>query len=313
MVSPWTWAQEGDPKVYRIKRSGETSAPSAPVSTPKKEASAQAPENFPQANPDYTRGTRVGPVVPPPQERAKHIMWEQNQKRPVRRYKPPAEGANYLDHSTYSKILKKFVNKHGWVDYRSLKRDKWAMADLKAYVEDLSRIDPSTLEDPLDRLAAWLNLYNSLVLFEVLKHYPVKNIMEIHDFFGKRRFKIGKKEYSFLDIEGEVFKKEIREPRAILARVNGASDGPRLLREAFQATTIDKQLDERVFKFLMDRNNVIFDPRSRVLILNPTLQWYQEELGDLFTFLRTYLDRLPLAFSVSFRGYDWKLNDEKLH
>lgn len=295
-------------KVYRIKSSGE-SAVLPEARTPK-----AIPEstNPPQSSSDpSSRGVAV--PQSPSQEKAVYYQWNHGDRRTVRRHEKIIQPANYLDHSVFDGILRKYIDKHGWVNYRRLKRDKRAMADLKAYVEDLSALNPSTLEDPGDRLAAWLNLYNALVLNEILKHYPVKNALQIPDFYGKRRFVIGDKTWSLLEIEEKIFRQEIREPRAVLARVTSASGAPRFMQEAFSASKIEKQLEDRTWKFLMNRNNVDYNPKTRTLILSSLFLWYQKEFGDTILFLRTYLDKLPKLFNVAYRGFDWTLNDEKLH
>lgn len=282
---------------YRIKRSGEV------VPLP---AGPQGSEPGPKEVP-------LPPPSPKQTEPPRVFLWDHSSPKKTRRYERWVEPGQYLDHSLFGRILEKYVNKHGWVNYRGLKRDKRAMASLKAYVDDLSRINPNTLTDPMDRLAAWLNLYNSLILLDITEHYPIKNLMQIPDFFGKPRFKIGDRTFSPIQIEQEIFKDQLREPRAVLARVNGASSGPRFSREPFKATKLDEQLDERTWKFLLDRKNVDYDSRTRTLKLNPTFLWYQEEFGDLLLFFRSYLDLLPQSFLVSYTGYDWQLNDEKLH
>jgi hypothetical protein len=307
LITPlfFSFPVHGEESVYRVKRSGEA-APEAP-----------RPEEPPVTSGGETTSP-ANPIIPEqaeqlPPEAAQLVIWNQSSPKQVRRYERVVEPNQYLDHSVLGQVLKKYVTKNGWVNYRGLLRDKWARRDLEAYVSELSAMDPSTLTDPLDKLAAWLNIYNSMIILEILKYYPIQNLMQIPDFYGKPRFHIGQKDYSLLEIEQEIFQKNLHEPRAILARVNGSSSGPRLLREPFKATLIDQQLDERTFKFLTDPDNMSFDPKSQVLKLNPTFLWYQDEFGDLLGFLRSYLDLLPKYFIVSYRGYDWKLNDEKLH
>jgi hypothetical protein len=300
-------AQEAG-KVYRIKRSGESAA--LPVARPQK-TTQETPTPSPSDSDSSSRMIAV--PASPSREKAVYYQWNQGDRRTVKRHEKLIQPANYLDHSVFDGILRKYIDKHGWVNYRRLKRDKHAMADLKAYVEDLSALNPSTLEDPADRLAAWLNLYNALVLQEILKHYPVKNALQIPDFYGKRRFVIGDKNWSLLEIEEKIFRQEIREPRAVLARVTSASGAPRFMQEAFSASRIEEQLEDRTWKFLLNRNNVDYNPKTRTLILSSLFLWYQKEFGDTILFLRTYLDKLPKLFNVGYRGFDWTLNDEKLH
>ncbi len=184
---------------------------------------------------------------------------------------------------------------------------------LENYVRDLSRINPSTLEGPQDCLASWLNLYNAMVILEVLKHYPVKNMMQIKNFFGVPIIEVGGEKLSLMDIENKIFRDALREPRAVFARANGSTSGGRLGKVPFTALKVEEQLEERTFKFLTDKQNVDYDPRRKLLTLSAAFLWYQEEFVDLNEFLRSYLDLLPKYYQISFRGYDWKLNDEKLH
>lgn len=291
--------------IYRVKRSGET----VPLPTPQEAPTGDS------SNPSAISQQAPVPQVPsePPPDAAKLYLWEEPTPKKTRRHQREVASENYLDHSILEQVLRKYVNPQGWVNYRGLVRDKRARRSLQAYVDDLSARDPSTLEDPMDRLAAWLNLYNSMIILEILKFYPIKSLMQIPDFYAKPRFHIGGQDLSLLQIEKEIFQEKLREPRAILARVNGAASGPRMLRAPFKPTQLDEQLDEQTWKFLMDRGNVDYDSRTKTLRLNPTFLWYQEEFGDLFQFLRAYLDLLPSHFLISYHGYDWKLNDEKLH
>ena len=162
-------------------------------------------------------------------------------------------------------------------------------------------------------MASWLNLYNALVIQEVLKNYPVNSILKIKDFFGAKRLKVGEKDYSILDIEEEIFRQDLKDPRAIFARVNGCSSGPRLLKEPFDAAHIDEQLEERTWKFLMDPDNLQYDPKRRMLMLSAVFSWYEKDFVDVAAFLSKYLNLLPERYQVAYKSYDFRLNDAKLH
>lgn len=309
--------QESTLKVYEIKRSGQVSAPPPSRIIPSESASP-TPTASSTTGELSSSGEHLGiqvfsPRKIDPETQPKVYQWEHAAPKSVSRPNRVVEPANYVDHSILARVFKKYVTKSGWVDYEGLKRDKRVRKMLEDYVHDLSEIDPSSLKDPFDRLASWLNLYNAMIIEEILKHYPVKSVMEIKDFFGERRYKIGHQTYSFIDIEKEIFQKEIHEPRAVFARVNGTSSGPRLLKEPFNPLKLDKQLEDRTWNFLMNRENVDYDPRRHMLILSPVFTWYPEELMDVGTFLHSYLDKLPNFYSVTYRGYDWRLNDERLH
>jgi hypothetical protein len=284
---------------YRVKGSGETvnlrerkDKPPEPVALPAPGLSVSAPGPAPAATPAPLR-----PTLSP--EEAFRLA---NQPQP-----------QFVNHEVLAVVLRKYVTKSGWVDYRALQRDKEAQEDLRLYIEDLSALNPSSLSDPRDRLAAWLNLYDAVVIADILKHYPVNSLLKIKDWFAAKRFKVGGKEYSLMEVEEEIFRKELNDPRTVLARVNGGSSASRMLREPFLAGKVDEQLDERVLTFLRDPANVRYDPKRGVLTLSALFLWYQQDFPDLAAFLQAYLDRMPERFWWEFSGFDFQLNDAKLH
>jgi len=282
-------------KSYRVKGSGETLAP--------KEDPGKA------ALP--TMGSGSSPAFPASLPTPDYVYHEVANPAPVTVPKGPPPV--YLNHEVFGDILEKFVTKSGWVDYRELKRDKEATELLDSYVNDLIRINPSTLTDPNDKLAAWLNLYNAMVIREILKVYPVENLLKIPNFFGTPRFKVGDKNLSLLDVEEVIFRQELQEPRTVFARCNGATSSPRLLREAFDPKKIDQQLEERTMTFLKDPANMHYEPTRKLLLLNATVAFYEKDFVDLRGFISNYLSGMAPNYIYSFFGYDWKLNDSKLH
>lgn len=313
------------PQPYRVKKSGEVAAPSTPVepsvsasaessvvipSAPAPEGGAYSAAEIQQILQVSPKSLKSMPLGPPEQ----HFDWiREIPAEVVKTESQPEPQVPYLNHEVFSEILKKYVNKSGWFDYRKLRAEKDDVAALHAYVTDVVALNPSTLVDPKDRLAAWLNLYNALVIEELLKQREVNTLLKLPKFFSEKRYLIGEKKYSLMDLEDEVFRKELQEPRSIFARVNGASSGPKLGKEAFDARKIDQQLEAKVYEFLTDTQNVRFDPKRRILTLNPIFLWYEEDFVDLRAFLSTYLNLLPKYFQVAFAGYDWKLNDSRLH
>ncbi|GEM_PF-2747656 len=224
-----------------------------------------------------------------------------------------------IDHSVFSEILKKFVNKNsGLVDYRSFRRDKEFMQKLDAYVNDLAKIDGFALEPAQERKAYWLNLYNAIVLNEIIHHYPVNLTAEINHFFDGKHYEIGAfkgEKVSLLDLEQKVFIDRFNDPRMHLARVNGAISGPIFSQEAFQSVTVDKKLDEITLSFLTDSSKNFYDARRNIFFVSPLFLWFQEHFGrwehsNRF-FIQKRLQGLPLNFRLEFMGFDWKLNDTR--
>ncbi len=226
--------------------------------------------------------------------------------------------SNSIDHSVFSDLLKKFVNKRGSVDYKSLKRDKEALNRLSSYVSDLMQIDGLNLEPAEERMAYWLNLYNALVIQAVLKYYPIPSVLQISHFFDEPRYEIKsfpKEKLSLLDIEAKVFVERFNDPRVHLAKVNAAIGSPPLFQEAYQAVTLDKQLESATMTFLNDPSKIYYDPKKSTLYVSPLFLWFDESFEQWaisnFDFIRKRIAPLPLLTKFQFSGFDWRLNDVK--
>lgn len=222
-----------------------------------------------------------------------------------------------ISHKVFSQILQKYVNKQGLVDYSGLKRDKDAQANLKAYLDDLMKIDGSELEPVTERMAYWLNLYNGLVIQEVLKNYPVQTVSQIPHFFDGQRYEIagfnaGKK-VSLLDIEG-YFHDRFNEPRLHLMRVNGALSSPPMMREAYEGPTIERKLEDQTTAFLKDTLKNNYDARHGVFLISPLFLWFQEDFERYAISPEAFVTRrvnMPPNTRIQYMGFDWKLNDTK--
>lgn len=244
------------------------------------------------------------------------------QVNPIRYELQPESKPNItdpIDHYVLSEILKKFVSKNsGLVDYRTFKRDKESIQKLDAYVADLIKIDGFALEPIQERKAYWLNLYNALVLKEIIHRYPVNMTAEIPHFFDDKRYELASfkgEKVSLLDLEQRVFCDRLNDPRTHLARVNGAVSGPIFSQEAFQGLTVDKKLDEITIAFLTDSSKNFYDSRRNIFFVSPLFLWFQEHFGrwefsNRF-FIQKRLQGLPANFRMEYMGFDWKLNDTR--
>ena len=72
----------------------------------------------------------------------------------------------------WSELLQQYVNDRGLVDYWGMKRSQQKLDD---WLQELSTIDPASLA-PTQQKALWLNLYNALVIRQVIDNYPLKSI-----------------------------------------------------------------------------------------------------------------------------------------
>ncbi len=222
-----------------------------------------------------------------------------------------------IQHTVFSDLIRRFVSKQGLVDYRSFKKDKEAQQKLNNYLDDLMKIDSMQMDSLGERMAYWLNLYNGLVIQEILKHYPVQSVTQIPHFYDQPRYTIAgfeNQKSSLLDIE-QIFHDRLPDARLHLARSNGAFGGPPLLREAYAGATVDKKLDEINLEFLSDSSKNYYDPIKNTFLASPIFLWFEPDFIRTRVSVRLFIQerlRLPPAIRIGYGSFDWKLNDTAL-
>lgn len=234
-----------------------------------------------------------------------------------------------MDHSRFTRLLGRFVDAEGNVDYTGLKAE--ADSVLAPYLRRLARTEPVSLTREA-RLAFWINAYNALTLKLIVDHYPVQNIWAVtpgpaepkdNSPFGLDVGTVADTLRSLDEIEHDIIRERFDEPRIHFALVCAAESCPRLRREAYTGPRLDDQLDEQTRVFFHD------DSKNRVpagegrIALSRILKWYGQDFGPstdaLQHFLAPYFegavrDRLGRAgYDVTFLSYDWRLNDQARH
>ncbi|OGQ12248.1 MAG: hypothetical protein A2138_17125 [Deltaproteobacteria bacterium RBG_16_71_12] len=238
-----------------------------------------------------------------------------------------ADGCAAFDHQhgAWQAILAGYV-RHGVVDYAGLKRAGQAV--LAGYLRSLESAcresyDHWTREQ---KLAFWINAYNAYTVRLILDHHPVASIRSIGFLPGaafRERFiplhSLRDRPLSLDDIEHEILRKELREPRIHFAIVCASKSCPALAGEAYRAATLDQQLDQAARAFLADPSKNRFDAATRTLHLSAIFDWFREDFERSAKTLPAYVARYAeprTAASLSsggsvrieFLAYDWSLN-----
>lgn len=231
-----------------------------------------------------------------------------------------------VDHSTWDRLLQKYVDDNGMVNYAGWKASAGDSAVLEAYLASLSRANPTARTTREACLAFWINAYNALTIRGILDVYPTTSIRNhTAAVFGYNIWKdlllpVGDKRYSLSAIENEILRKE-GEPRIHFAIVCASIGCPRLLNRAYQPSTIESQLAENTRDFFARRGHLQVDLPRRQVRTSLILKWYSKDFGptkkDALTRFADYMPdettrRLIASkdFSVSYLDYDWKLNKQ---
>lgn len=241
----------------------------------------------------------------------------------------PLAAQERFSHADWGKVLARFVDARGRVDYEALAKDR---ADLDRYLEAVRRVSPRSRPDLFparnDRLAYYLNAYNALVFEGVLARGPERvsvwkgGLVSGYAFFVGRKVVLGGEATSLKRLEDRWVREGFGDPR-VHAALNCASIGcPRLPQVPFEAATLDAQLDAAMTEFVSEARNVRVDDSGRTVTLSRIFDWFEEDflaferangsrdphLADYVNRYRGALPKLPREYRVRFFDYDKGLN-----
>lgn len=228
-------------------------------------------------------------------------------------------------HAPLTELLGAHVER-GSVDYAGLKEHEQA---LDAYLAALSRVDPEKLERD-EKLAFWINAYNSFTLKLMLDHLPdIESIKDIpsRKRWDAKRWRVHGATYSLEQIEHEILR-PMDEPRIHFAIVCASLSCPDLAPQAYLAETLDEQLTKATKRFLADKTKGLsfgseagwLYGTNHVLRLSKIFSWFKQDFvksaGSVLNFVRNYAPDDALAFIEKHRSdldvesldYDWSLN-----
>lgn len=225
-----------------------------------------------------------------------------------------ADASSPLNHMEWASILSKNVTLDGKVDYRGMSKNK---AHLNTYLNNLSQNPPRPEWSQEEKLAYWLNAYNSFTVKLIMDHYPLKSIKEISDGLPMinspwdiKFFKIGGVDFDLNTIEHEILRKQFDDPRIHFA-INCASFScPKLRHEAYLPKYLEFQLNDQATAFINNTDkNVISDSEMKLSVI---FNWFEGDFtkeGSLYSFLKKYHNEVNEDNKIEFLEYNWDLNN----
>jgi hypothetical protein len=231
-----------------------------------------------------------------------------------------------VDHSTWDRLLQKYVDRDGMVDYDSWKASEPDRGALKQYLATLIAADANAQTTRQGKLAYWINAYNALTVHGILDVYPTSSIRNHtakvvgYNIWDDLLLPVGDNEYSLSQIEHKILRK-LSEPRIHFAIVCASIDCPRLLNHAYTPEHLESQLVENTRDFFARQTNFQVDLANRKVRASSILDWFGEDFGPtpqkglagLAKYVPDAATRKLIAsadFSVSYLDYDWSLNKQ---
>lgn len=242
--------------------------------------------------------------------------------------------------SSIGKLKDSFYDLYrGRVDYEAMKQSP----DYRHYQEmavELRGFDLTTLSSREEKLAFWINLYNTVVVHGIVELGIKSSVKEIPNFFSHVAYHIGGFSFSPEAMEHGILRANARPPYRIVS-VFGRKDSrlvfslpkldPRIhfalvcgSRSCapirfYEAEKIEEQLD-RAAKNFVNSSEVIVLPEKNKVVLSQIFDWYNKDFGGregIQRFLLRYLDRDKTwwfihknwsGVTLEYLFYDWNLN-----
>lgn len=228
-----------------------------------------------------------------------------------------------VDHSKWTRLLARYVNAQGAVDYRAWKTSDSDLQELDVYLRQLSTAKFSERDRREQQLAYWINAYNAVTIKGILRVYPTTNIRRhAPDRTGFNIWKhlvlvVDGKEFSLDDIEHKQLR-TLREPRIHFAIVCASKGCPPLLNEAYESHRLDRQLSVSAQKFFSQPQNFSFDAKRNTVYLSQIFQWFSKDFGNNSSEVLRWMEPyLPVEVrkairqgqpGIGYLPYDWTLN-----
>ena len=222
--------------------------------------------------------------------------------------------AQEFSHQAIDGVLRTHVN-DGHVNYPGIATDP----RLETYIQEVNRLDPTTLNSKKDRLAFWINVYNAFAIKGILNGYSPKTKFGQYTYFIGQEYMVGGAEVNLWSVERDILIPRFKEPRIHFAIVCASQSCPKLRSWAYTANQLDQQLNDSARRFINDPTRNVFNREEKIAYLSMIFNWFEEDFvghsGSVLNYVQQYVNDLDLArelregtYSIKFLEYDWNLN-----
>lgn len=228
-----------------------------------------------------------------------------------------------IDFAVWDELLHQYVDQQGRIDYCTWKSQQPQV--LTNWLLDLEELDLSPNLTHDQQLALWINLYNAFTISTILERYPIPSIrplvlgipnwLAFLWFFQRRVYRFSHQIYSLTQIEHQILRDRLQEPRIHFAIVCASVGCPLLRSEAYTAAKVTQQLEEDAVRFINNPDKVRYEAQTGILYCSKIFKWYRQDFfaasPSIPDYIRSYLKSdLPLSAStpIAYLDYDWNLN-----
>ena len=212
---------------------------------------------------------------------------------------------NEVDHFTEMYVKK------GKVDYESAKNSFDKLIALKKRIKNISIASASDTE----KKAFYINAYNILVIYNVVKLYPVSSPNKENGFFDKVKYEVAGEALTLNALEIKKLLMPSRDPRIHFVLTCAAKGCPKLASFAYRPSNLDQVLDDRTIITLNDQNFIKYNTDLNRVELSKIFQWYKRDFErnghTVLSFINQYREKhIADDAQIAYYEYDWSLNSQ---
>ena len=213
--------------------------------------------------------------------------------------------------------LNTFFNNYvynGKVDYKSIKSDE--LANLDGLIKMTENAIKSNKID--QQKASYINLYNLLVIKQIVKSPTISSPNEIQGFFDKNKFEINGKKITLNNLENKIIRPLFKDARIHFALVCGAIGCPPIQKFAFQKEKLNEQLNKVTSEAINNPKFIKIEKNGRSAKISEIFKWYIDDFGgnssEIIYFINKYLkDQKKIISSITYYPYNWSLNNYSIN
>ncbi|BCL37985.1 DUF547 domain-containing protein [Nostoc sp. MS1] len=231
-----------------------------------------------------------------------------------------------IDFEIWDQLLRQYVDAQGRVNYQAWKTEQ--PHALNQWLQHYQNRQIESNLNNLEQLALWINLYNAFTISTILERYPLDSILPrflgipnwlgFLWFFQRKAYYIFGEHYSLGQIEHQILRDKLQEPRIHFAIVCASVGCPLLRAGAYFPKQVIQQLDEDASRFINNPEKVRYDFSTQTLYCNKIIKWYRQDFlkvaPSLPEYIATYLKidvNLISTTPIFYLNYDWSLNQGK--
>jgi len=178
-----------------------------------------------------------------------------------------------INHDQFDRLLKKYVNEQGLVNYGAWKQNEADLSALDEYLKQFAA-RPDNSAQGNEKAAALVNAYNAFVLRWILSNYPTESVWQLNDSFSGKRNEVGGHKVSLDDIEHGTLRPLIAY-RTHVVLVCAARSCPPLQRFAYTADKFEEQNDRAYQAWLARADLNKFLPNEKKVDISSIFKWFK--------------------------------------